>query len=242
MSCHDSFVKPEGPLPPLPPSTGKVVMSWSSGKDSAMALNRLLKDDRYEVVGLLTTVSEQFSRVSHHGVREELLDLQAEALGLPLQKVYFPTKGTMEQFDAKMGDVLAGYRADGVFLIAHGDINLEPLRRHRQLRLNSVGMDGVYPIWLEPTDQLIREFVSLGFKAKLTCVEPCLGESFAGADLTADLVDRFPDGVDPCGENGEYHSFVYAGPIFPDPLPITLGETVERDSRFYADLSTNLTP
>ncbi len=225
---------------PGPPVKGKLVMSWSGGKDSAMALHRLLADRRYEVVGLLTTVSREFHRVSHHGVREELLELQAETLGLPLRKVYFPPSDdappTMAAFDAHMGEVMAEYRQQSVLFVGYGDIHLESLRAARLRRLHAAGMDGVFPLWGEPTDQLLREFASLGFRARLTCVEPVLGASFAGAELDAELLDRLPADVDPCGENGEYHSFVYAGPIFPSPLSLAVGETVQRDQRFYSDL------
>ncbi len=142
----------------------------------------------------------------------------------------------MEAFDASMGRVLAEYRGQGVFLVGHGDINLEALRAARLRRLHAVGMDGVFPLWGEATDQLLRDFTARGFKARLTCVEPELGKAFAGVELGAELMSRLPAGIDPCGENGEYHSFVYGGPIFPTPLPFVEGEIVQRDDRFYADL------
>ena len=226
--------------PPLPEPYGRIVMAWSGGKDSAMALHRLLGDPRYEVVGLLTTVSRELRRVTHHGVREEMVERQATALGLPLRKIYFPpgddTPPTIEAFEAHMGEVLADYRSDGVFLVGHGDINLVELRAARLRRLRSVGMDGVFPLWGEPTDALLREFTALGFRARLTSVEPALGAAFAGAELGVESMARFPAGIDPCGENGEYHSFVYDGPIFPAALPFADGETVERDGRYHFDI------
>jgi uncharacterized protein (TIGR00290 family) len=223
----------------IPPE--KVVFSWSGGKDSALALHQVLDDARYEVVGLLTTVAGQYGRISHHGVREELLRRQAAAIGLPLNVVYLPMNSTApctnEQYEELMATVMARYAAAGVRTVGHGDIYLEDLRAYRDRNLARAGMRGLYPLWKRDTVELVRDFVSLGFRAWLCCVDgPKLGESFAGRSLDMELLADLPADVDPCGENGEYHSFVYAGPIFRQPLAVRRGNVVHRDCRFYADL------
>lgn len=233
---------PPGDMPPLPPEGGRVVMSWSGGKDSAMALRALQIDPRYEVVGLLTTVSRQFLRVSHHGVREDLLQRQADSVGLPLHRLYFGSadgdreSASMEAFEAEMGQVLAGFRRDGVLHVGYGDIFLAELRTYREQRLASVGMRGVFPLWQRDTSELLHHFTDEGFRAVITCVEP-VAASLAGADLSSSLLtDAWPDGVDACGEHGEFHSFVHDGPIFAHPVRFERGETVVRDGRHYTDL------
>lgn len=207
-----------------------------------MALHRLQADPRYQVVGLLTTISRQFRRVSHHGVREELLDLQAAAIGLPLRKLWIgsadgdPAPITMDEFERELGQVLRECRDEGTFLVGHGDIFLQQLRDHREQRLAQVGMRAVFPLWQQDTTELLRHFTASGFAAVITCAEP-IAASLAGADLSSELLERaWPAGVDPCGEHGEYHSFVHRGPIFRHPVAIARGETVRRDGRFYTDL------
>ncbi len=219
----------------------KVILSWSGGKDSALALHELLQRGEYEVVGLLTTVAQQYQRISHHGVREELLNMQADALGLPLHKVYLPANSSLpctnEQFEEIMSEALARLRNAGVRLVAHGDIFLEDLRAYRERNLARAGMSGLFPIWHRNTGELLRTFIDLGFKAYLCCVDgKKLEASFAGRAIDADLVRDLPQEVDPCGEYGEYHSFVYDGPIFRRPVPVTVGQVVMRDTRYYADL------
>jgi len=218
----------------------KVVLSWSGGKDSSMALYTLLRDDRYEVVGLLTSVAAEFKRISHHGVREALLELQAESIGMPLDRLYLPSDSglpcTNTRFEELMRDTLQRYCDKGVMLVAHGDIFLEDLRAYREKNLARMGMRGVFPLWKRDTAELIRAFIDLGFKAHLSCVEGKLGESFAGRPIDAALIDDLPEGIDPCGEYGEFHSFVYDGPIFSKPVDIVVGDVVCRDSRYYADL------
>ena len=217
-----------------------VVLSWSGGKDSAMALHALLADERYEVVGLLTSVAEEYKRISHHGVREELLELQAESIGLPLDRLYLPSNEgapcSNERYEALMRDTLQRYCEAGVMLVAHGDIFLEDLRAYREKNLAKLGMRGVFPLWKRDTSELIEAFIGSGFKAYLSCVEEKLGESFAGRAIDAKLIDDLPEGVDPCGEYGEFHSFVYDGPIFRKPVDIVVGEVVRRDIRYFADL------
>ena len=218
----------------------KVVLSWSGGKDSAMALYELLDDDRYEVVVLLTSVAAEYKRISHHGVREELLEMQAESIGLPLDRLYLPSDSglpcTNERFEELLRDTLQRYCDLGVMLVAHGDIFLEDLRAYREKNLTRLGMRGVFPLWKRDTSELIETFIASGFRAYLSCVEGKLGESFAGRAIDAALIDDLPEGVDPCGEYGEFHSFVYDGPIFRKPLDIVVGEVVCRESRYYADL------
>jgi len=219
----------------------KVVLSWSGGKDSAMALEALLGDARYEVVGLLTSVAEEYRRISHHGVREELVDAQAESIGLPLDKLYLPSSDsgrpcTNADYEALMRSALQPYCDAGVMLVAHGDLFLEDLRAYREKNLARMEMHGIFPLWKRDTAQLIQTFIRSGYKAYLSCVEGVLGESFAGRAIDADLVADLPAGIDPCGEYGEFHSFVYDGPIFRKPVEVSVGEIVCRDTRYYADL------
>ncbi len=219
----------------------KVVFSWSGGKDSALALHEIRQSERYEIIALLTTVAEQYKRISHHGVREELLEMQAAAVGLPLDKLYLPANSALPctniQFEELMGRTLAKYRDAGVILVAHGDIFLQDLRDYRERNLAKVGMRGLFPLWHRDTTELLRTFIQLGYKAYLSCVDgQKLGEAFAGRAIDASLLADLPAGVDPCGEYGEYHSFVYDGPIFERPVPVRVGEVVMRDNRYYADL------
>lgn len=217
-----------------------VILSWSGGKDSALALHELMRDPQYEVVGLMTSVSEEFRRISHHGVREELLDAQAAAIGLPLTKVYLPsgptTPCTNEVYEQIMGDVLAGFRSRGVFAVGFGDLFLEDLRAYREGNLARAGMTGVFPIWRRDTGSLAREVIAMGFKAILSCVEGKVGPGFVGRPYDEALLRDLPEGIDPCGEYGEFHSFVHDGPCFARPVPVTVGETVVRDGRYYVDL------
>jgi uncharacterized protein (TIGR00290 family) len=217
-----------------------ILFSWSGGKDSALALHALLHQPKWEVVALLTSVADEFRRVSHHGIREELLDLQAEAIGLPLDKLRLPTGSvpcTNAQYEQLVGGKLAGYAARGVLHVGHGDIFLADLRAYRERNLAKLGMTGVFPIWQRDTRELVASFVELGFRAKLCCVEGSkLDASFVGRELDLGLVDDLPPGIDPCGENGEYHSFVYGGPIFRWPVAFEIGITVCRDNRHYIDL------
>ena len=217
-----------------------ILFSWSGGKDSALALHALLQEPQWEVVGLLTSVSDEYRRVSHHGVREELLDAQAEAIGLPLDKLRLPAGGgpcTNDQYEALVGAKLAEYVERGVRHVGHGDIFLADLRAYREKNLAKLGMTGVFPIWQRDTRELVQSFVDLGFRAVLCCVEGAkLDGSFVGRELNLDLVADLPPGIDPCGENGEYHSFVYDGPIFGQPVEFEIGIRVCRDNRHYIDL------
>jgi len=217
-----------------------VVMSWSGGKDSALALHELRRDPRYEVVALLTSVSEEFRRVSHHGVREELLEAQAQAIGLPLTKIYLPsghsTPCTNEVYEQIMGRVMEDFRSQGVDTVGFGDLFLEDLRAWRENHLARAGMTGVFPIWKRDTRELSRQIVAMGFKAILSCVEGKVGPGFVGRSYDDRLLEDLPAGIDPCGEYGEFHSFVYDGPCFRRSVAVKVGETVVRDGRYYADL------
>ncbi len=220
-----------------------VVMSWSGGKDSAMALHVLLQAKEYNVVGLMTTVSEEYQRISHHGVRETLLDEQVEAIGIPLLKVYLPSGSsdgcTNDVYEAIMNRVMVGYKADGMQTVAFGDLFLEDLRACREANLAKAGMRGIFPIWKRDTTELAHEVIRLGYKAYLSCVEANVGPGFAGRLYDKEFLSELHPGVDPCGENGEFHSFVWDGPIFKRPVSVKVGETVTRDGRYYADLVPN---
>lgn len=217
-----------------------VLFSWSGGKDSALALHALRQDPCWEVVGLLTSVADEYRRISHHGVREELLSAQAAALDLPLDILRLPAgEGacTNDRYEALLRDKLEGYRARGVRHVAHGDIFLADLRTWREQKLAQLGMHGLFPIWGRDTQELVRTFVVLGFRAVLCCVEGTkLGAEWVGRSIDLELLADLPDGVDPCGERGEYHSFVYDGPIFRHPVRWERGVTVQRQGRYYLDL------
>jgi uncharacterized protein (TIGR00290 family) len=217
-----------------------VVISWSGGKDCALALHELRSDPRYHVVALMTSVSEEYRRVSHHGVREELLEAQAEAIGLPLTKIYLPSGSqrpcTNEMYEEIMARVMDDFRSRGIFAVGFGDLFLEDLRAWREANLAKAGMTGVFPIWKRDTRQVARQQIAMGFKAILSCVEGNVGHGFAGRAYDGRLLEDLPAGIDPCGENGEFHTFVHDGPCFLRPVPVTIGETVTRDGRHYADL------
>jgi uncharacterized protein (TIGR00290 family) len=229
------------------PEKEKVALSWSGGKDSAMALYELRRSKRYEVVSLLTTVSAEYDRVSHHGVRAELLEVQAAAVGLPLQKLCITTHtnpcrtdsdgGVMHEYERLMTETMLRYKAAGVTHVAFGDIFLQNLRACREDNLARVAMRGVFPIWQRDTAELVQTFLDLGFKAYLTCVDAKkLGKAFAGRALDGHFIHDLPADVDPCGEHGEYHSFVFDGPIFQWPVRVRVGDVVLRDRRYFADL------
>jgi uncharacterized protein (TIGR00290 family) len=216
----------------------KVVLSWSGGKDSALALYELQKDPRYQVVSLLTTVASQYERISHHGVRTQLLEQQAAAVGCRVHKINLPSSVcTNQEYEAAMAKVMLEYRESGVLTVAFGDIFLQDLREYRERNLAKIGMKAIFPIWQRNTQELVESFIRLGFKAYLICVESRkLDRTFAGRPIDAELVGDLPADVDPCGENGEFHSYVWDGPIFRRPVPVRLGEVVLRDVRYFADL------
>lgn len=207
----------------------KVVVNWSGGKDSALCLQKILQEQKFETVALLTTISQPYQRVSMHGVRVELLDIQAERIGLPLVKVSIPEMPTMETYDHTMAAVLMDLKDRGVTGSVFGDIFLEDLRSYREEQLAKLNLKGIFPLWKTPTHELIRRFIDSGYKAITTCVhEKYMGKSFVGRIIDDDFLNDLPAGVDPCGENGEYHSFVFDGPIFAAPIPFKKGEIVYR--------------
>lgn len=219
------------------PGRTPVLLSWSSGKDSAYALEVLRSEGRYEVVGLLTTVSEPFDRVSMHGVRVELLARQAEAVGLPLRRVVIPYPCPNETYEQAMRAVLASARAEGIGHVAFGDLFLEDVRAYRLERMHAAGMECLFPLWGRETRALAEEMVASGLRAHLVCIDPrALDRSFAGRSFDRALLDALPPGVDPCGERGEFHTFVTDGPGFRRPVRVRPGEVVERDGFVFADL------
>ncbi len=218
--------------------TEPVLFSWSGGKDSALALYELQRQGQYRVDALLTTLSEAYDRISHHGVRRDLLEQQARAIGLPLAQVFLPLNVPNEVYETKMRDVLLKYKERGVESVVFGDIFLEDLRRYREERLAQVGMNGVFPLWKQDTTSLVHRFLDLGFKAVLVCIDPKrMDPSFAGRRIDEQFLLDLPAAVDPCGENGEFHSFVYDGPIFKEQVEYRVGEVVLRDTgNYYCDL------
>jgi uncharacterized protein (TIGR00290 family) len=216
----------------------RVVLSWSGGKDSAMAAHHLLASQKYEIAALLTTITEDYDRISMHGVRRELLERQAESLAIPLHPVFIPKDCPNDIYEARMNEAFGFFRSRGIARIAFGDLFLADVKQYRDERLAQAGMTGLYPIWLRDTDELVRTFMGLGFKAKLACVDThAIDASFAGRELDEALLEDLPRSADPCGERGEYHTFVYAGPIFNKTIACRAGETVMRDSRFnYCDI------
>jgi uncharacterized protein (TIGR00290 family) len=215
----------------------KALLSWSSGKDAAWALHVLRCTDEVEVVGLLTTTNEVFSRVAMHGVREALLEAQAEATGLPLWKVPLPWPCSNEAYEARMASICALAVAEGVEAMAFGDLFLEDVRDYRIQKLMGSGLTPLFPIWNPDTALLALDMVAAGLKASLVCVDPqVLDATFAGRDFDAALLADLPCGVDPCGERGEFHTFAWDGPMFRHPVPARRGEVVERDGFIFADL------
>lgn len=194
-----------------------------------MALHRILQDERYEVVGLLTTCSEEFQRISMHGVRVELAHEQARAIGLPLTIVDVPRSSTNDAYSERMGNALTAFKTQGVTHVGFGDIFLEDLRAWREEQLARLGLAAVFPLWKADTTQLMREFVDLGFRSRVCCVSDAFFDERAlGCDIGRAFLDALPSNVDPCGENGEFHTFAYAGPIFSAPLRIESGPCVYR--------------
>ena len=214
-----------------------VLLSWSSGKDSAWTLHTLRARDDLEVVGLVTTVNERASRVAMHAVREELLKQQAEATGLPLWRVPLPYPCSNEAYEAAMRSLLDRARHAGVEAMAFGDLFLEDVRRYRETRMEGSGIEPLFQLFGSSTPDLAREMVAAGLLAWITCVDPAqLPREFAGRRFDAELLRDLPDDVDPCGERGEFHTFAVEGPMFRHPLEVEVGETVERDGFVFTDL------
>jgi uncharacterized protein (TIGR00290 family) len=217
-----------------------IYLCWSGGKDSSLALYEIRKSANFNVAALLTTITEDYNRISMHGVRVELLEQQAASLGLPLKKVFIPKEASNEIYEARMRAVLEAGLLEGIDTVAFGDIFLEDLKIYREKNLAQLGMKGLFPIWKRDSGELAQTFIDLGFKAALACIDTnFLDSSFAGRSYDAALLRDLPAGVDPCGENGEFHSFAYAGPIFEHPIPYSLGEVVRRDRYVFCDLIPN---
>lgn len=214
-----------------------VLLSWSSGKDSAWALHVLRQDPDVEVVGLFTTVNQAFQRVAMHAVRVELLCEQAAALGLPLRQLTIPYPCSNEDYASRMADFVSACRADGVSHMAFGDLFLEDVRAYRERNLAGSGIEPLFPLWGLPTAELAQTMLRGGLKARLTCLDPRkLPRELAGRDFGQALLDALPPDADPCGEYGEFHSFAWDGPMFQRPVAHTVGETVERDGFVFTDL------
>jgi uncharacterized protein (TIGR00290 family) len=215
----------------------RVAVSWSSGKDSAWSLHILRQDPSVQVVALVTTLNEHFDRVAMHAVRRELLEMQAESVGVPLWTVPLPWPCSNDQYEARMRDLCTRAVSDGIEAIAFGDLFLEDIRAYRERQLQGTGLQPLFPVWKIPTPSLAREMIASGLRAKITSVDPkALPPLFAGRDFNSQFLQDLPQTVDSCGENGEFHSFVYDGPGFQRPLAISPGEVVERDGFIFADL------
>jgi uncharacterized protein (TIGR00290 family) len=220
----------------------RVLVSWSGGKDSAWALHLLLQRPEYEVVGLVTTINQHFGRVAMHGFRQELLEQQAEAAGLPLWPVPLPWPCSNEQYEAAMAEACERAASEHIDAIAFGDLFLEDIRAYREAKLAGAGLEPLFPCWQIPTEQLARQMIAAGLRAHLVCVDPRqLDPRFAGRLFDETLLNELPGTVDPCGERGEFHTFVSAGPMFAcsgqsRSIEVRRGDVVERDSFVYADL------
>src|SRR5208282_5028417 len=215
----------------------KAWLAWSSGKDSAWALHTIRQQEEFEVVALLTTINSTYQRVAMHAVRESLVEMQAAAANLPLVKVPIPSPCSNEVYEQAMSEAMARARAEGVWHIAFGDLFLEDIRAYREKHLAACGMTPVFPVWGKNTRRLAEEMLAGGLSAFLTCVDPRkLDRAFAGRRFDAHLLRELPPSVDPCGENGEFHTFANAGPVFEREIPVEVGEIVERDGFVFADL------
>jgi len=218
-------------------SRPKALLSWSSGKDSAMALYRTVTASEYDVVSLLTTISERFHRVSMHGVREELLEMQANALHLHLQRVAIPYPCPNAVYEERMRETLLFWKEKGITHSIFGDLFLEDIRKYREEKLALLDLTPVFPVWGRDTGALAEEMIRLGFRAILSCVDPKkLAPAFVGREFDSALLADLPKSVDPCGENGEFHTFVYDMPLFQKPIHVEIGEKVLRDGFWFADI------
>ncbi|MEN2416112.1 Dph6-related ATP pyrophosphatase [Flavobacterium mesophilum] len=207
----------------------KALFNWSSGKDSALSLYKILQNPDFKIEYLLTSVNQQFQRISMHGVRVELLEAQAKSIGIPLKIMEIPEMPTMEVYENVMFETLTELKNEGISHSVFGDIFLEDLRKYREDQLAKMNFEGVFPIWKISSHELIQEFISLGFKTIVVCVnEKYLDKSFVGRIIDQDFINDLPENVDVCGENGEFHTFAFDGPIFSEPINFEIGETVYR--------------
>ncbi|MGD8983875.1 MAG: diphthine--ammonia ligase [Desulfobacteraceae bacterium] len=214
--------------------TQKILLAWSGGKDSALALYEIKKRPDLEIVSLITTITEDYDRVSMHGVRRVLLESQAESLGIPLYKIFISKSSSDEEYGHKMKEMLTRFSSLGVSSVVFGDIFLEDLRKFREKQLSKVGMKGIFPLWKKNTLELAHAFINLGFRAIVTSTDSkVLHRKFVGREIDEKFLAQIPPSVDPCGENGEFHSFVFSGPIFKKRLLFRVGKVVLRENRFY---------
>ena len=214
-----------------------VLLSWSSGKDSAWALHLLSQQQDVRVVALMTTFNRAANRVAMHAVRRSLVEAQAERIGLPLWPIELPWPCSNAEYEELMGGVCQRAVAEGITAVAFGDLFLEDIRAYREGQLQGTGLEPLFPVWQIPTRQLAKDMIAAGVQAKVTCVDPTkLDKSFAGRDFDLAFLKSLPASVDPCGENGEFHSFVYQAPIFTRPIGVRTGEIVERDGFVFADV------
>jgi uncharacterized protein (TIGR00290 family) len=212
----------------------RILVGWSGGKDSAMALYEIKRNENAEVAALLTTVTEGYNRISMHGVRCELLIAQANSLGYPLHEISIPQTCTNQIYEQRMQDALEKYPHEGISAAVFGDLFLEEIRAYREERMSRIGMRCLFPVWGRPTAGFAEEFINLGFRAVVVCVDTqAISPNFAGREYDRGFLKDLPSSADPCGENGEFHTFVYDGPIFSRPVGIQRGEKVLRDERFY---------
>lgn len=215
----------------------RALLSWSSGKDCAWALHKLRQSDDVEVVGLLTTVNETYDRVAMHGVRASLLNAQAEAVGLPLWTVLIPSPCSNSQYEEAMGGAMRRARGEGIEAVAFGDLFLEDVRAYREEKLAGTGVMPLFPLWGQPTRRLAQTMIDAGVRAHVTCVDPRqIPSSFAGRLWDRSFIEELPETADPCGENGEFHTFVSAGPMLRTAIPTRTGIIVEREGFVFADL------
>jgi uncharacterized protein (TIGR00290 family) len=216
----------------------RVLLSWSSGKDSAWTLYQLQKDPAVEVVGLLTTFNSQFNRSAIHGVRQQLLRLQAQAAQLPLIEIPLPWPCSNEQYESIMGQALDNAQTQlQMDAVAFGDLYLEDIRNYRETQMAGTGLELIFPLWQIPTDELAQQMINGGLRAVVTCLDPrVMPEHLAGYQFSNKLLQALPESVDPCGENGEFHTFAWSGPMFKQPIAVVGGEVVRRDGFVYADL------
>lgn len=208
----------------------KVIFNWSGGKDSSLCLYKILQENKYDVLCLLTSINEKYQRISMHGVRVELLEAQTKSIGIPLVKMEIPEMPTMEIYEKTMSKTLTALKEQGATASVFGDIFLDDLRVYRENKLSEINLKGIFPLWKKSTNQLIREFIDLGFKTIVSCVNAnYLDKSFVGRIIDEDFLNDLPENVDPCGENGEFHTFVFDGPLFKEPLSIETGEIVYKE-------------
>lgn len=220
--------------------TNQAIFNWSGGKDSALALHKVLNNPEFEIKRLITTINSELERISMHGVRKSMLERQVNAIGLPLSIISLPGEISMEAYDKLMKSELENICSDGVTHSVFGDIFLEDLRNYRELRLSEVGLKGHFPLWKRDTTEIIKEFISLGFRTIVVAVDGSkLDKSFVGRELDLDFLADLPEGVDPCGENGEFHTYVFDGPIFQSPVDFKRGEVVGKEYKLSKGDSGN---